>query len=209
MNSKVKVKFKIPIIILTIAALLFRIISSIEYFVIYEYVKYGSPKINVAFPRIGSIISLFIEFTPIILFLIYVFLFHKLYKATVWMPIVFGLIAFAPIYNALIMGERFSIIHLFLIVSLVLAIISAIKRFSKKYITIIAFSIGYLCCTLNLILVISNISFYWTRGFYVHLITLPCFIFGTMSLYGSLFLFAIANRIPAKIKSSPIQEQKN
>lgn len=216
MNSKVKFKLKTPIIILSIIALVFRIISSITYFVNYDYIKYGEYELNISFPPFVSLISLIIALAPIVLFLIYIIKFHKDFKATICVPIVFGLIAFAPIYSIirnLIIGYGFYfadlISNLFIIAPFVLATISALKGFSKKSFTIIAFSISFLLCVFSIISIFTNISYYLRSELYIYLITSPCSILGTISFYISLFLFAMNNRIPAVLTPSPEQEKKS
>jgi hypothetical protein len=87
-------RFESPIIILSFAALVLRIISSISYFVNYNYVGYGEYEMNIAFPSFVSLISLIIALAPIVLFLIYILKFHESFKATILVPIVFGLSAF-------------------------------------------------------------------------------------------------------------------
>lgn len=215
MNSKVKFKLKTPIIILSIVALIFRIIGSITYFVDYEYIKYGEYEMNIVFPPFVSLISLIIGLAPIVLFLVYTFKFHKDFKATICVPIVFGLIAFAPIYSIieiLIMGYGFyfaDLINLiFITAPFVLATISALKGFSKKSFTIIAFSISLLLCVHSIIRIYSN-RYYLRSEPYIYLITSLCSILGTISFYTSLFLFAMNNRIPTILTPSPEYEKKN
>ena len=216
MNSKLNFKLKAPIIFLSIIALLFRIISSITYFVSYDYIKYGEYEMTIAFPSVISLFSLIIALAPIVLFLVYTIKFHKNFKATICVPIVFGLIAFAPIYSIirnLIMGYGFYIAdlisNLFIIAPFVLATISALKGFSKKSLTIIAFSISFLLCAFSVISIFSNFSYYLRNELYIYMISSPCSILGTTSFYISLFLFAMNNRIPAVLTPSPEQEKKS
>ena len=72
MNSKVKFKLKTPIIIFAIVALIFGIISSVTYFVDYDYSEYRGYKMNIVFPSFTSLISLIIALAPIVLFLVYI-----------------------------------------------------------------------------------------------------------------------------------------
>lgn len=216
MNSKVKFRFKSPIIILSFVALVLRIISSISYFVNYNYVSYGKYEMNIAFPSFVSLISLIIALAPIVLFLIYVLKFHESFKATLFVPIVFGLIAFSPIYNMienLIMGYGFYlanlIFNLLIIVPFVLATISALKGLSKKSFTITAFVISFLICAISVIAIFSNTGYYLISEQYIYLITSHCSVLGTILFYISLFLFAMNNRIPAILAPSPEQEKKN
>lgn len=216
MNSKVEFKLKTPIVILSIIALVFRIISSVTYFVNYDYIEYGEYEMNISFPSFLSLISLIIKLAPIVLFLVYTFKFHKDFKATICVPIVFGLIAFDPIYSIirnLIIGYDFYfaylISNLFIIAPFVLATISALKGFSKKSFTIIAFSIIFLDCVLSIIGIFSDIGYYLRSELYIYLITSLCSILGTISFYISLFLFVMNNRIPAILTPSPEHEKKN
>lgn len=215
MDSKENFKLKTPIIILSIVALVFRIINSITYFVYYDYTKYGEYEINAVFQSFVSLISLIIELAPIVLFLVYIFKFHKDFKAAICVPIVFGLIAFNPIYNIignLIMGYGFYFEYL--ISSLlssapfVLAIISALKGFSKKSLTIIAFSVSFIICVLSIISMFSNIGYYLSNELYITLIYSLCGILGTISFYISLFLFAMNNRIPTLLELKNVNPKK-
>lgn len=216
MNSKENFKLKTPIIILSIVALVFIIISSITYFVDYDYIKYGEYEMNIVFPPFVSLISLIIGLAPIVLFLVYIFKFHKDFKAAICVPIVFGLIAFNPIYNIIsnrIMGYGFHFEYL--ISSLlssapfVLAIISALKGFSKKSLTIIAFSVSFIICVFSIIGIFLNIGYYLSNELYITLITSLCGILGTISFCISLFLFAMNNRIPTLLTFSSEHENKN
>ena len=216
MNSKVKFRFKTPVIILSLVALVFRLIGSISYFVNYNYISYGEYEMNIAFPSFLQLISFIIALTPIILFLIYIIKFHENFKATFFVPAVFGLIAFSPIYNMianLIRGYGFYLsnltANLLIIIPFVLATISALKGLSKKNLTIIAFVINFLVCAISIIAVFSNIGYYLRSEQYIYLITSPCGTLGTILFYLSLFLFAINNRIPAILAPSPEQEKKN
>lgn len=212
MNSKMKFNFKTPIIILSFVALIFSIISSIAYFVTYNYISYGEHEMNIAFPSVDSLISLIIELAPIVLFLIYILKFHEKFKATILMPVVFGLIAFAPIFSMianLIAGYGFYfsnlIANLLIIVPFVLATISALKGLSKESFTIIAFVIYFLVCANSIIAMFSNIGYYLRSELYFYLITYACSVLETILFYLSLFLFAMNNRIPAILTLSPEQ----
>lgn len=212
MNSKENFKLKTPIIILSIVALVFRIINSITYFVDYDYIKYGEYEINTVFPPFVSLISLIIGLAPIVLFLVYIFKFHKDFKAAICVPIVFGLIAFNPIYNIisnLIMGYGFYFEYLISSAPFVLAIISALKGFSKKSLTIIAFSVSFIICVFSIISMFLNIGYYLSNELYIILIPSLCGILGTISFYISLFLFAMNNRIPTLLTFSSEHENKN
>lgn len=216
MNSKVKFRFESPIIILSFVALALRIISSVSSFVNYNYVSYGEYEMNIAFPSFVSLISLIIALAPIVLFLIYVLKFHESFKATIFVPIVFGLIAFSPIYNMiknLIMGYGFYlsqlIATLLIVVPFVLATISALKGLSKKSFTITAFVVTLLICASSVIAMFLSTGHYLRNEQYIYLITSLCNVLGTILFYISLFLFAMNNRIPAILAPSPEQEKKN
>ncbi len=206
-----KFKLKTPIIILSMVALIFRIISDITYCVGYDYDKY---EMNIVFPPFVTFISIMIGLAPIVLFLVYAFKFHKDFKAIVCVPIVFVLLAFAPIYGIirrLIMEYGFHFADLTIpltIASFVLATISALKGFSEKTYTIIAFSIIFLLNLYSIISIFPIIDFYLRGEFYIYLIASACGILGTISFNISLFLFAMNNRIPAILTPSPEQEKK-
>ena len=233
MNSKVKFKLKTPFIFLSIIALVFRMISSLGSFVNYDYIKYHY-EMNVVFPSFGSLIYLIIYLAPIVLFLIYALKLYKKIKVTICMPIVFGLIALAPIYNFFIdfmaicnniasMQHGFNtdvlfgvllviivvfIRMLFIAVPLVVATISALKGFSKKSFTIIAFVIVLLNRAFSILSIVSTVEYYLESEFYIHLITVPCGFLGAVLFYIALFLFAMSLRKPTILMSSPKQNKK-
>lgn len=216
MNSKVNFKFDTPIIILSIVALVFRIINSISYFVDYDYNKYDEYEMNIVFPPFVSIISLIIGLAPIALFLVYIIMLYKDSQAGICVPIVFGLIALNPLFDFirnLIMGYGFHfeylIADLLYIAPFVLAIISALKGFSKKSLTIIAFSAIFILDAISIISIFSNIEYYLRKELYIILITFLCGNIGTISFYISLFLFAMNNRIPAFLTLSSEHKNKN
>ena len=146
--------------------------------------------------------------------------FHNEFKATILVPVIFGLIAFAPLYyfvenliEVLIHGYGIYfgewLFDIPLIVAFVLATINALKGFSKKAFLVIAIVVGLLVEFWSIINLFKSIEWYLKEELYLYLFTRPISILGTIALYVSLLLFGLKNRIPAIISVSPEKEKKN
>jgi uncharacterized membrane protein len=219
MDKQRALRYKTPIIILALLALVFTVLSCITYFVYYhwEYNNcHGFYELTVSFPGVFDLLSFFIRIAPYVLLVIYLLKFHNEFKATVLVPVIFGLIAFEPLYyfvENLIYGYgiyfRDLIFDIPLIVAFALATINALKGFSKKAFLIIAIVVGLLVEFWSIIDLFQSIERYFEDELYLFLFTWSIGILGTIALYVSLLLFGLKNRIPAIISVSPEKEKKN
>ena len=219
MDKQRALRYKTPIIILALLALVFTVLSRITYFVNYDWEYnngHGFYELTVSFPGVFDLLSFFISIAPYVLLVIYLLKFHNEFKATVLVPVIFGLIAFAPLYyfvDFLFLGYgiyfRDLIFDIPLIVAFALATINALKGFSKKAFLIIAIVVGLLLEFMSIIELFQSIEWYLEDELYLYLFTRPISILGTIALYVSLLLFGLKNRIPAIISVSPEKEKKN
>ena len=210
MNSPMKLKLKTPIFILTLVALIFRVILSIDSFLFYPF-DFGSPNVWIL---IYSIFAL----APIVLFLIYILKFHQKLTASILVPIVFGLIAIESIFiliiDSILYGFDFTSLafsSLVFIIPFVLATICALNGLTKKTLIIVAFSVVFLPCSIEMFELLRNIPYYFEGNFnfyYNNPIVNLCETLGPIAFYVSLFLFAMKNRIPSILVLSPKQEKK-
>jgi uncharacterized membrane protein len=151
-----------------------------------------------------------ISIAPFILFVIYIFRFHNELKATVLIPIIFGLFSLEILISFLFGGGRhviFLIIDLLIFGACVLTLISALKGFNKKLFIIISMSLCLLYNALSIISVFSIMDYYIEESMYLYVFTSPLSIIGSTLLYISLLLFGVKNKIPSIIALSPEKER--
>lgn len=218
-------KFKMPVIILSVVSLILVTFSCITYFVNYDY-NYNDGEsyyeLMVSFPSFFDLLDFVIYLAPFVLFAIYILKFHKNYKATICVPITFGLIAFYPIYNAIypiyytivydlrdLYTFRDLIFDIPIIITFTLLTISALKGMSKKVFVIIASICGLLVEAHSIINLFNLIERYINKELYLYLFTRPIGIVGSILFYVSILLFGLKNRIPSIIATSPEKEKKN
>lgn len=223
--QQTKLNCKVPIIVLSMASLVFTLLSSIRYFVEY-YSSWGTggdiDSVRFRFPRsIGEIIGLIVNvILPALLmglFIIYIFAFYKKQRAKALMPIITVVLAVIPIIEVafqflFVIGYyRFVIdnsvlgllIQSFIYgVPFVLVTISALKGFNKKILLVVGIVVVLLLETLNFTPCLSwgGLIEFWIEQ-EMHIIYL-CYIskfLGIVSFYLVLLLFGLKNRIPAII----------
>lgn len=219
-ESKRKLQANKPITILTIVSLILTVICSLDCFTYYTSGSDDLWELKFSFgygilDTIFSLLSYLISIAPVIVFAIYIFKFYKQFKSDVAIPISLGLIGFNPIYyfiRNVILGYGFSsildiLVDLIIIVSFVLATISALKGFSKKVYIIIAVACGVLSKFVSLTSFIGCISHYINDGLYLYLFTWPLAIIGSVALYIALLLFCLNNKMPVAIKKEKNTEK--
>lgn len=197
-------------------------LSCIAYFFYYDYDyvngEYVRGGLTFAFPNFISLISLLLTIAPVVLFILYIFKFHNKLKATVLVPIIFGLLGLNAVFNVLFGYDYFAfilpyeiyrILGLVMPVCSIIAIISAFKGFSKKTFIIISMSVFLLYRTLYLLEAFVGMQNFIENARYLYVFTIPMEIIGKFALYVSLLLFGLKNRIPAIRAMSPEQEKKN
>lgn len=209
MENQRTLRFKAPIMILAFVALAFTALSSITYFVGYDW--YYGYSLTVRFPDFYGWISMLTTIAPFILYVIYVLKLHTRSKAVI--IIIFGLLAFAQLYyyiEPLIYGLGFSLKELlfsFLQISAyALAIISAAKGFSKKVLLIIAVAIILLFELLSIINLAPVMKFYFEDELYLYFFTMLVSRLGTICLHVSFLLLGLKNRIPTISTASDEKE---
>lgn len=215
--------------VLSIISLICTILSCISYFFYYdfdyingEWVDFG---LTFTFLDMFDLISLLLTITPIILLVLYIFMFHSKLKATVLVPIIFGIFGLNSIFNllfgyrysSLLFGYRYSryvvpygiyrILALVILVCSVLAVKSALKGFNKKIFIIIAMAVCLLYEALSIIGFFSIMYYYIEESEYLYLFTSPMSIIGSITLYVALLLFALKNKIPSVLALSPEKER--
>ena len=87
-------------------------------------------------------------------------------------------------------------------ISCMLATISALKGMSKKIFVIIAMLIGTLSQLIDLIDLVTEVSRYIEKGYYIYLLSDFMWIIGYISLYTALLFFCVKYRIPTILSVS-------
>lgn len=209
-------RYKTPVLLLSIISLVFTVLGCTTYFLDYTW-NFWNDNIpyDLAFhlPSVFELISFLLDIAPCVLFLLYIIKFYNDFKATFIIPLIFGLIAVTPLtyyirdiifkYNIFLGNLHYDI---FIIVTFVLAAISALKGFSKKIFLIIAITTGLIVEFLVTINLFKTISWYIENGLYYSIFTRSSYIIGTTTFYIALLLFGLKNRIPALLSTSPKKE---
>lgn len=198
--------------LLSIIALVCTALSRISYFFYYDIEEINGKwiyELTFRFPHFTSLISLLISIAPFILFVIYIFRFHNELKATVLIPIIFGLFPLEILISFLFGGGYgiWLIIGLLIFLACILAVISALKGFNNKPFVIIPMSLCLLYNALSIISVFSIMDYYIEDSMYLYVFTSPLNIIGSTLLYISLLLFGVKNKIPSIIALSPEKER--
>lgn len=180
------------------------------------------------FPHIFSLISLLLNIAPYVLLVLYLKKFQNELKATIIVPIIFGLlgllkmsgflvtanllfgIGIPPItykYNFIYGGILTFIIDIAFIISCVLSTISALRGLKNKLPVLISTSIGVIGGLILLISEFSVIGDYVGTGEYITLIGTFADLISSILLYVALGFFGIKYKIPAILTISPEKEE--
>lgn len=210
-------KCKTPIIIFSLVSLICIILSCIRYFVYYDH-EYNDGnsfyKLTARFPNIFELFSLLIALAPCVLLVIYIFKFHREFKATIIVPIIFGLLAIHPLYSCI---ENIFFIHslymyfifdVVIIVVFALAAVNAKRGFPKKIFLIIAVVVGLSVEFFSIIRTFQVIEWYLEKKVYLYLFSLLIRFVGMVALYIALLLFGLKNRMPVILSIFPQKEKK-
>jgi uncharacterized membrane protein len=214
MDKQIQLRYKSQIVILSIVALVFKVLSSISYFATYEGYWKHECELSFQFPNIIQLFSLVLGVLPYILLVIYVQKFHKEFKATVVIPVIFASIAIVPLLSLIsniINGYGFSgiIINLITPITFSLGTISALKGLSNKTFIVIPTVAGLVLNLLSLIGTFFNFSYYISYSMFLYIFTVPASIIASSALYVALLIFGLKNRIPTILSVSPEEEKKN
>lgn len=212
-EQKQNLKCKTSVVVFLIISLVAKLISSISYFVYYSGGELEFENI-LSVSGMVRIFYFLLTLAPIVLMFIYVQFFYKRCKATILVPIVFGVIAFFPISDILIDGVLYNYWNvdvyvlldlIFIAPAFVLAMINAFNGFTKKYGVIIAFIAGMIEVTISFINLIRSIGFY-VDGYYLYMITSPLYIVSMTFLYIALLTFAVKCKLSSIRARSPQKE---
>lgn len=189
--------------ILSWVALGLAILASCSYF-IYSYDGKNF------FFTIIYLISLLLNIAPYILLVLYLKKFQNRLKATIIVPIIFGLLGLPKILGIGLYyfgGSTLTfIIDIAFIISCILSTISALKGLKKKLFVLIFMGIGVLDELISLTRAFSFIGYYVSSG-YITSIFLFARIISAMLLYIDLGFFGIKFKIPAILAISPEKEK--
>lgn len=220
-EHKRKLQAQTPIVVLTIISLVLTVISSLDGFTYYTSSNDGAWELHLSLFEDGIIDTIFslltyaLSVAPIILFALYIFKFHKQFRAYSTIPTMLGLIAFTPLFyfiSDLALGYgRPSLLELLvdllIVVSFTLAAVNALKGFPKKIFIVIAVACGLLNEVVSLVSFIRYAGEYISDGLYLYLITWPFSIIGFSTLYVALLLFVLKNNIPVPVKKEQSTEK--
>ena len=149
-------------------------------------------------------LSFFIDLSPAILFIVYLYKFYDELKATDLIPIILGVTMLSIAFNTSSGGV---IALLLCVTTCVLAIISSLKGFENKTFVIIFMSCALLCNVLTLISIFSMIDYYIEEEQYLYIVTSLLRIIGSILFYIAFCVFALKNKIPSIIKLSRTKEK--
>ena len=165
------------------------------------------------FWNLRNILSFILTLTPVVLLVLYIFKFRAKLKATIFVPIIFGVLGLNTIFNFLLVFGYYNyffgfssvelILDLAKLVCLILALISALKGFNKKVFVIVAMAVCLLYEALSLITIFRIIRFYIEDSMYLYLFESLMSIVGSSTFYIALLLFALKNKIPSILALSP------
>lgn len=211
-NESLKCGFVIRL--LSVIALVCMILSSVSYFFYYDYNEINGEwvyKLTFRFPDFMNLISLLLSRAPFVLFVLYIFKYHNKLKATVLVPIIFGILAFEILLSLLttlndMTTAIYAIETLISLFAYILALISALKGFNKKIYVIIAMSVCLFMNALGIVGVFLTMNHYIANSMYLYIFTSLTRIIGDISFYVALLLFALKNKIPAIISVSAKKE---
>lgn len=199
-NHQRPLKHKNAIIALSLASLIFIILSYILSFIgIGRYVSF-----------IGLFLML-LDIAPSALISVYLLKFYNKYKGDVIVPIIFGLIALTPLYHSATRAIYHTgialILDLLIIIAFILATISASKGFSQKKFLILALTIGliiesifFIQTTLTIFVRNAIYQLFIDQFFLTYILWNICSSLAKVCLYIALLLFGLNNKFPTTIK---------
>lgn len=204
--KKRSLKFKKPIIILSVLSLVFTVLGQLRYFIFelwagedsYEYIFY----IPADTPLL---ILVALDIALCVLLTLYVLVFYKTFKSPKFMFIFLGLVASRELYGICKFGGTVldKIMTILIIITFALATIEALKKSSKKVFLIVATIAGLIPESLYLIYYFIDISWYIDTKLYAF--TIPACILGKITFYVALLLFGLQDR---NLYISPEKEKK-
>lgn len=194
--------------ILSWVALGLAILTSCQYFMTSYF---GG--IIFSFPPIIYLISLLLNIAPYILLVLYLKKFQNELKATIIVPIIFGLLGLHKILSVIDLiffggGILTFIFDIAFIISCVLSTISALKGLTKKLFVLISMGIGVIGGLISLISAFSFAREWVMFGLYIPLIVAFAGRISAILLYIALGFFCIKYKIPAILAVSPEKEKK-
>lgn len=196
--------------LLSTIALVCTVLSHVSYFFTYRLALDESVyELTFRIPHFERLVYLLITLVPCVLLVIYIFKFYKKLKATILIPIIFGMFSLEMLIRLFVGisdGIRL-LIDLLILVACIFAIISALKGLNNKLFVIIAMLLFLLREVFFIIDFFSIIEYYIEDSMYFYVFTSPLSTIGSTLLYISLLLFSVKNRIPSIIVLSPEKEK--
>ena len=208
-NKQKTIKSQLPITILSVIALVCITLSEINYFVSYTYHYVDDEWVEACVVRLPTlslfeILFLLADLVPCVLFTLFVFKYHKKHKAKIFMPIIFGAFVFSPLLSIVesavycfTYDAMWYIIYLAQFIVFSLATISVLSGFSKKFFPLIALAVGLVLELFYLINFLNAVTWYIEVSRYLYLFTHLIGIIGFTSLFISLIIFILNNKVPA------------
>lgn len=190
---------KHPSKFLSIMALAFTIFSCISYFFYYTKNEEAIYVLKFNFPYFARLLTMLIELTPFILFILYQFKFYKALKAKCIVPIIFGLLAFKllPIVFLMIEEGGFAVLLAILfIIAFIAAILGVFTGIKNKLFAIIYMSFCILFYTFQLINISHDFYFYIKYSMYMYIFTDLLKYLGGVLLCTSFIVFIVKHKIP-------------
>ena len=205
MNNQKTLRFKIPVLLLAVAAWALLAFSAISAVVNIYALFYGDFE-NMFRLNFVGIIKEIIKSLPCILLALYALIFYKNNKMAIILPVTFFVIALSQLMVTTSMLTSayapglYEIVSPLVAAAFVLAGISGLKGFSKKLFLIIAVALGAISV---FAMAISILRFFTAMaginnvGVVIAYVVLSLAeLFGTIALYGGLFLLCLTNKAP-------------
>lgn len=208
-------KFKIPIMILSVVSLIYALVGNIVYFTDYHYTSKGW-RLLLRLPNLSDFWGFLLSIVPQILFVVYIFSLFKKFKGTIIVPIIFAVLSLSELigtinsivwvlkgYVIAFSGFLNIISGIFCFVTFSLTTVSALKGLTKKLFLVLATVGSLVSAFISLIGFFSIFSYYLHSEQYLYLFTQPASIVSAITFNLALLLFGVGNIIPMVIKNAP------
>ncbi len=198
------IKFKIPIVILSLLSLICTACGSITCFWRYKWYIVERYELVFVRPSFSSILLLLINIAPCVLLLLFL-LIHPRHDATILYPITCSLITVAPVFSMAFGNTDMIIADCAVIIAFLLLTINATRGLNNKIYTVVAAFVGLITQLIYAMRACAPGEWEWyvSEEMYLVLFAIPMGIAGSVALYVALLVFGLNNRLPALIAASP------
>ena len=212
-ENLVSFKYKKQIAVLSILALVLRVVSCINFFVSYGVNLEEEIKLCFQFPPIEQLLLLILNILPCILLVIYVQGLYKKSNAAVIVPIVFASIAMSSVvglvFNIIAADVTSIITNLSLAIAFSVATIKALNGLSNKIFVLIPTVLALALTLLSAVESFSSFPLFVSYGMPIYIVTGLASIIANLALNSALLVFGLTNRIPNVISMYSRKKEKS